>query len=131
MNAWTKSLNRSRYEERLVLDESDEVDELEEELGHMPVKNEEMRHIIPQTPMRTAVRTLFVTVQLALLVVIGLRYWKRKTVPAGRSLIRSPRDEKTVELEELLEDDDELVVVEAVVLVPVVVDFGIANFFDD
>ncbi|PKI30784.1 hypothetical protein CRG98_048825, partial [Punica granatum] len=46
---------------------------------------------------------------------MGLRNWKRKTVPAGRSFTRFPRAEKTVELEELLEVEDEDVVVAAVV----------------
>lgn len=68
--------------------------------------------------MRMAVSTLLVVLQLPLLVVIGLRYWKRKTVPAGRSLMRFPTAEKTVdELEELLEDDEVVVVVELLVVV--------------
>lgn len=75
--------------------------------------------------MRMAVRALLVALQLPLLVVIGLRYWKRKTVPDGRSLMRFPRAEKTVELEELLEDDEVVVVVLelAVVVVVVLLDF--------
>ncbi|KAK4795681.1 hypothetical protein SAY86_028007 [Trapa natans] len=79
-----------------------------------------MKHKIPQTAMRMAVRALLEELQLPLLVVMGLRYWKRKTVPAGRSFMRFPKAEKTVEAEELVEElllEDDDVVVALVVVV--------------
>lgn len=49
---------------------------------------------MPQRAMRRASRVLFRVLHEPLFVRTGLRNWKRKIVPVGRSFIRFPRPEK-------------------------------------
>lgn len=52
--------------------------------------NEEKKQDMPQRRIKIRVRDLLIGSQWPLLVRIGLRNWKRKTVPVGRWRIRFP-----------------------------------------
>lgn len=64
----------------------------------------------PQIVIRMLDKYLLRVVQLPLLVTTGLRNWKMKTVPVGRSFMRFPRPVNVLSLKED-DEDDELVIV--------------------
>ena len=70
-----------------------------------------------QITKRAAVMTLLaVAVQLPVSVVTGLRNWKRKTVPVGRSLMRLPSPVNVFPVRVWEEEEDEEDVDEEVVM---------------